>query len=101
MSDYIKREDAVEVLSHPVAMSMCLTKDEVFAKRAQRDIDIALIRELPSADVVEVVRCKDCKFYSTFQGFQGIEHPVCTYQVGGKYVRKRDDFCSRGERRNT
>ena len=53
MSDYIKRDDAIEVLSHPVTMSMCLTKEEVFAKREQRDIDIAPIRDIPAADVVE------------------------------------------------
>lgn len=41
----------------------------------------------PTADVVEVVRCKDCKFYSVngHCGVLGFCEP--------------DEFCSRGERR--
>jgi len=50
------------------------------------------IRDLPSADVVEVVRCKDCKHFVETGGtlkncflFQGMTNP------------KSDDFCSYGE----
>lgn len=45
MSDYIKREDAIKALhDEPVRY-------------------IKAICDVPSADVVEVVRCKDCKYY--------------------------------------
>ena len=42
----------------------------------------------PTADVVEVVRCKDCKYFSEFQycGVLGFCEP--------------NEYCSRGERRN-
>ena len=48
----------------------------------------------PAADVVEVVRCKDCK-YAKPMSFKG--YFVCKRHH--KYCRKADDFCSYGERR--
>ena len=46
------------------------------------------IDEIPTANVVEVVRCKDCKYFGEFQHCDifGFCEP--------------DDYCSRGERRN-
>lgn len=43
---------------------------------------------MPTANVVEVVRCKDCKYFSEFHhcGILGFCEP--------------DEYCSRGERRN-
>lgn len=49
----------------------------------------------PTADVVEVVRCKDCKYYE-------IHKPTITLNCEreGKLVPMMpDDFCSYGERR--
>ena len=45
------------------------------------------IDAIPAADVVEVVRCKDCKYFSEFQhcGVLGLCEP--------------NEYCSRGERR--
>ena len=47
-----------------------------------------VVDETPTADVVEVVRCKDCKHYKT-DGW-------CIWD-GEEW--KPDEFCSRGERR--
>lgn len=47
------------------------------------------LKEQPIADVVEVVRCKDCKWYD------GNE---CLEQLGLVCARD-EDFCSWGERR--
>lgn len=46
-----------------------------------------VVRSVPPADVVKIVRCKDCKFYSVngHCGVLGFCEP--------------DEFCSRGERR--
>lgn len=44
-------------------------------------------KDVRSADVVEVVRCKDCRTYS---------NKVC-WKMRGRM--KPDDFCSYGERR--
>lgn len=49
--------------------------------------------EIPSADVVEVVRCKDCKEYNTYscaEGFGWCE----AWNLG----KTDDQFCSYGER---
>ena len=45
------------------------------------------IDAIPAADVVEVVRCKDCKYFSEFQhcGVLGFCEP--------------NEYCSRGKRR--
>ena len=45
---------------------------------------------VPSADVVEVVRCKDCIHYD-------MKEEICRYPVYAM-CREKDDFCSRGER---
>ena len=41
----------------------------------------------PTADVVEVVRCKDCKYFSEFQ------------HCGVLCFCEPNEYCSRGERR--
>ena len=57
--------------------------------------------DVPTADAVEVVRCKDCKWYDA-------DCEICvylsedgdTYDCGCDVNMKPDDFCSYGERRN-
>ena len=52
-----------------------------------------------AADVVEVVRCKDCKW---FEPYEGEEHKGdCAELVGLESCVYEDDFCSYGERRET
>ena len=51
------------------------------------------ILETPTADVVEVVRCKDCKYYIA---------NYCTRDINGRtnmFYMNADDFCSYGERK--
>ena len=58
-----------------------------------------LMVDAPAADVVEVVRCKDCKYYS--------EDGICDVhsEYEDKYTRgyvvfmNGEDFCSYGERK--
>ena len=76
MDDYIKREDAINVFDWgmPDADVKC-------------GIAIQNIKDIPSADVVEVVRCKDCKYRK--------KNTFCLHNM-----RYEDDngFCSYGER---
>ena len=57
---------------------------------------ITAIENAPSADVVEVVRCRDCKHYGgvtygfVCRKYSGVETKVCT---------EKDHYCSYGERR--
>ena len=46
------------------------------------------ISDTPTADVVEVVRCKDCKYQDE-----------CLQKVDCEYVMKEIVFCSYGERK--
>lgn len=54
------------------------------------------IQKFPTADVVEVVRCKDCKYYTMNTELLG---NVCN-RLFTVFPMKPDDFCSYGERKN-
>lgn len=62
---------------------------------ADRDLSEDLLDVAPAVDVVQVVRCKDCRFYETMGACEcpkahKIEFPT----------REPDDFCSFGERKD-
>ena len=96
---YIKREDAKKAV-----FLGCYHKQQLDAMNA-------LIDSVESADVVEVVRCKDCKYQNR------VWHEDNRFQDGGYYIvsckRNGDpfvmhtvdgydnDFCSYGERADT
>lgn len=46
----------------------------------------------PAADVVEVVRCKDCQYYLPVS-------PACGNCFRTTVIQRPKDFCSRGERK--
>ena len=77
MADFIRREDALEVLYNNYAY-------------AAMDV----IKRLPAADVAEVVRCKDCKYGDYDSKPDGAM--VCLRTNDG-FWRKETDFCSYGE----
>lgn len=93
MSDLIRREDALEIV-----------------KRTSGDYATAFseISKFPAVDAVEVVRCKDCKYWGDEDGISekdGIRFARCNIHnhcMHGEYIGwcpKEDDFCSYGERR--
>ena len=51
---------------------------------------------LPTADVVEVVRCKDCQHYINGCCYVKNRSPLFKYDVNIHH-RKANDFCSYGE----
>lgn len=59
---------------------------------------ISKIKEIPAADVVEVVRCKDCKYWIAghISDNDTFYPPKCALV---RDERSNDDFCSYGERR--
>ena len=88
---YIKLEDALQVCSE--AEEWYTETNEQQCAVVSDDI-YQQIANLPTADVVEVVKCKDCELYD-ISGWSGHERWCkCLF----KFMRK-DDFCSRGERR--
>ena len=78
MSDYIKREDAIKALEGwKISGEM-------------------ILGTVPSADVVEVVRCKDCK-YATYD--ESIDRYECrNWGLDDDEYTEADDYCSYGER---
>ena len=62
-----------------------------------------IVQELPAADVVEVVRCKDCKnaYMNSFSAQSCVA--MCRFLAnrsnGELAIVQQDDFCSRGERK--
>ena len=73
MTDYIKREDAINKF---IKMSAGNVLDD----------HVLALKEIQAADVVEVVRCKDCKYY---------EDGLCA-NIDFLTV-KPEDFCSYAE----
>ena len=82
MSDYIKREDAIKAMARGIGIPYT-----DFIDVAERCMD-----DIPTADVVEVVRCKDCKHWQD-GGFS-------SYCICDGFTHS-DDFCSYGERADT
>lgn len=102
MTEYIKKEDA---LAHPFANGhydkVNANRDFIRGHESYKE----WLEDLPVADVVEVVRCKDCKHRPVEKGeYWRLEFPdeVCPCQEIDTdwYGRKPADdwFCANGKR---
>ena len=90
MSDeYISRAATVKALFAP---GMCYAP-----------MQLQIVKDLPAADVAEVVRCKDCKYYRNHPNglcYLHTEPKENERGYSGEAVCvEPDDFCSYGERR--
>lgn len=83
MNDYISREDAIDC----VLNQYCASSDET--EKALGDA-IEEIKKRSAADVVEVIRCKDCKYFLDPWG--------CEFLGDGCRVNK-NGYCFFAERR--
>ena len=87
---YVEKEKVLEI-----------AKNKYYSDFHKSMADLTSLRELledtPTADVMEVVRCKDCKY--------AFHHPLgyiyCHRDGRNAYemVFKKDSFCSYGERK--
>lgn len=86
---YIEREKVLEI-----------AKDEYYSDFHKSMADLTSLRELledaPTADVVEVVRCKDCLYATERYGHLDCIHGVC-YRNNWN---KPDDYCCHGVRKD-
>ena len=94
MSRYIDADKAKEKLGIVRGAYSCFLEED----RPYYDVlseTIKMINEMPTADVVEAVRCKDCKYGKIDSLF------CCEYEcsVFGNSNVEADDFCSYGERK--
>lgn len=89
MEDYIKRSDVL-------ALQTELRFDDIdrLQRYKCRHIDPLEVKLLPAADVVPVVRCRDCSRYET-------ELKLCMSLSGpnGGFCCMPDFFCAYGQRR--
>lgn len=59
------------------------------------ELFIDRLKEEPTVDAVEVVRCRECKYWQDNNG--GYPHEDCRW--GKNETPEADDYCSYGERR--
>lgn len=89
MSDkYILRSGAIDAIKRN--SGTLYTREAEFLLRRV----ILLLKNAPAADVVPVVRCKDCAHFGKL--LRNGLHACCLYVM--PYCRP-DDFCSRGVRK--
>ena len=87
MADYIRRDDALFALRKAErggSMTALTRLERAYAE----------IREMPAADVAEVVRCKDCEYLvnTTINANGFLICDISDMEIA------QDDFCSYGER---
>jgi hypothetical protein len=93
MAEYIERE------------ALMATVNEWEFSIEDVDCFVQELEKIPAADVVEVVRCKDCRWYQEGRLLAPnkfcfrLKHPKEDRKIGYNYAP--DDFCSYGERRET
>lgn len=109
MAEYIEREALISKIVNTPFVVNCSGETEEYkdgmldglVKKQNNVID--MIQKQPAADVVEVVRCKDCKYYQEGKLLAPnkfcfrLRHPTENRQVG--YNFSDNDFCSYGERK--
>lgn len=87
MAEYIEREKVKDEL---LSWAVCLNHPEHLLKEDA----LCVIDIIPAADVVEVVRCKDCRYWDDDRRCNGIKNGLVV-----EYTDE-DDFCSYGERKD-
>lgn len=91
MAEYIERKKVVDAIADTMANGFVedrfITPQEL--QKLQDELEM-----IPAVDVVPVVRCKDCKYYSLC-GRPPFMFYQCTIQGATRSVDK-DDFCKHG-----
>ena len=88
--------DAEELTEEITSLSVMLGGEDVF-KTAKKSI-LRIIDEQPTADVAEVVRCKDCEWSVERVTNNEIFPYQCLNTTACGKPRRALDFCSYGER---
>jgi hypothetical protein len=107
MAEYIEREAILDSLREsrkelqgiyqrlklPVEKQLCSAEILTFQECIFR------VKDAPTADVVPVVRCKDCKHYTNIDTYRN--PPRLDFYWCNKFgtITKENDYCNYGERR--
>ncbi|MBS7355179.1 MAG: hypothetical protein KIG86_01885 [Eubacteriales bacterium] len=97
--EYIDREAAMKAIENDCLELVYYTKEDA----------IQCVKAIPAADVVEVVRCRECKYWGDeageLQRSDGVLFARCkvhNYLLDGRHTGwcpTENDFCSYGERK--
>ena len=97
--EYIDREAAMKAIENDCLELVYYTKEDA----------IQCVKAIPAADVVEVVRCRECKYWGDedgkLQDSDGVLFARCkvhNYLIDGRHTGwcpTENDFCSYGERK--
>lgn len=75
------------------------SEEEIYAYKVGYNEAIATIAQFaPTIDAVEIVRCRECKWWKSNFTWNGKEVKVCVKEPY-EPVRKENYFCADGERR--
>lgn len=97
MPEYIEREtivDALNRLCDRVCQYSKAQRKVMCAACPLGDAFTVVEDDIPAADVAEVVRCGECKWYK-LSNYNTVGIHICQRFSG---VRGEHDFCSRGEK---
>ena len=83
--EYIEREALIDIFNAKADMATGTPKECFFAAAK-------MVGLLPAADVVEVVRCKDCMYWEKGKDYE----PYCNHFGSMMADTKEDDYCSYG-----
>ena len=85
MDDYISRQTAIDAINKAFK--------RVFTWDGTSPLGEKVLKDVPSADVQQVVRCNDCKYFEPYGHYEGWCHAWSGMTVD-------DAFCSFGERKD-
>lgn len=93
MNDLISRQAAIDAADYADCARLAIED----VKKVTDEV-VKELKQIPIADAVEVVRCKDCKH---LKGNNGHDRPWCglTEWMQNPITKRLDDYCSHGERR--
>lgn len=94
MAEYIEREAVNKLLHKEIERTWHRVWGSVIWKLSHK------ISQIPAADVVEVVRCKDCRYSSPYLHYFYCENDNAPWAENTMAnIVDANDFCSFGERR--
>lgn len=99
MSEYIDRDKLIEMLNSKIEGLKLF--GSLYTSQTMRAFEhlAEQINEMPAADVVEVVRCKDCIYASMTIGKEQVKYCDMFDSDDGVYFDK-NHFCSYGKRKD-
>ena len=102
-TEYISKADAVDAVEFGITLASAINIETgEWTELFQRENDelreaVKRIKDIEPADVVQVVRCKDCKhYYFADNRIPQEQRYVC--EISGE-IWNPNDFCSYGERK--